>query len=632
MKTFFQFLRVGAVLSVLLSAITMQAQLTIGEWTPIFKGVELARGTNVPVAGGEIPRLQVGFIVRVDLTDPDIELLTSPRNTNYIANQREVAGYTVSDFLRVHDVQLAINANYFAPGTYYLPPATPMDLFGLAVSQGTVVSEQQSSTYAATITFNSTNYPTFIRSNWPPVSVDGVYNAVSGNFPILVGGVNIGTRFDIDPRTAFALSEDRRYLFLLTIDGRQPGYSDGAALFDCGVWLKAVGAYDAINVDGGGSSTLVIEDSTGVPLRINRSSAVADSGMERTVGGHFGIYAKPVPGFINDVVVVPEDTSASISWTTTAPATSEILYGADVGLGSTSGINATEQTTHTVELTGLNVETGYYYQIKAVAGGQEHLSPLFYFTTTNFVTTNLVFDLTNVWKYSSTPLDGVNWKGTNYDDTNWLSGPGLLWVGPNNPDVQPRNTQMQINGATGFPYITYYFRTHFNVEGFKAGSSLLFSAFIDDGAVFYLNGVEIQGIRMPSEPTSTTLATSAPCGNVGNAVCLDEFRLGAGDLPSLKEGDNVLAVEVHNYNARSGDITFGLTLKQIDQIETQQPVPAELVVSYQNNSIEISWEGSGGTLQSAPDPAGPWNDVQEYPGNRVTIQPSENFQFFRLKR
>jgi hypothetical protein len=642
MNTVFKFLqllrlpRLGVALLLLLSVVSVEAQLTIGEWTPIFKGVELARGTNVPVAGGEIQRLQAGYAVRIDLTDPDVEIFTTPRNTNYIANLREVAGYTVSDFLRINDLQLAINANYFAPGTYYLPPATPMDLFGLAVSQGTVVSEQQNSTYAATITFNATNYPTFIRSNWPPTSVDGVYNAISGNFPVLAAGENIGRNiFDIDPRTAFGVSEDKRYLFIVAIDGRQPGYSEGANFYDCGVWMKALGAYDAINVDGGGSTMLVIEDSIGVPLRINRSSAVADSGNERTVGGHFGIYAKPVPGFINDVVVIPEDTSATISWTTTAAATAEILYGTTIELGSTSGASATEQTAHSVELTSLTPETGYYYQLKAVAGGQEYLSPMFYFLTTNYLTTNLVFDVTNSWKFTSTALDGVNWTTNDYDDAEWSAGPGLLWVdrvGAENPNVQPKNTPIPRDPGTGFPYITYYFRTSFNIEDFKAGSSLFFSSFVDDGAVFYLNGQEIYRLRVPLDATSSTLASGFPCGDVGSAVCPDEFRLSAAALPSLKIGENVLAVEVHNYNARSPDITFGLTLSQIDQIERETPVPAELIVAVQSNGIEISWEGAGGTLESALDPAGPWTEVEEYSGNRVTIQVSENHQFFRLKR
>ena len=96
----------------------------------------------------------------------------------------------------------------------------------------------------------------------------------------------------------------------------------------------------------------------------------------------------------------------------------------------------------------------------------------------------------------------------------------------------------------------------------------------------------------------------------------------------------MIAVEVHNYNARSSDTTFGLALDRIDQVQpSTPPEPAELNISITGTTIEISWLGAGGTLQSAADPLGPWNDLQTtYPGNTVTIQPTEVHQFFRLKR
>ena len=59
------------------------------------------------------------------------------------------------------------------------------------------------------------------------------------------------------PRTAFGISADGRYLYILVVDGRQENYSLGADMLDLALLLKAAGAADAINMDGGGSSTLV---------------------------------------------------------------------------------------------------------------------------------------------------------------------------------------------------------------------------------------------------------------------------------------------------------------------------------------------------------------------------------------
>src|SRR5580765_2306550 len=103
--------------------------MVLSSWTPIFKGIEHAVGTNTPSAS--YPNLNVIHAIRVDLLDPDIQFFTSPRIANYQENKRETGGYTVSDFLRRNQLQLAINANLFDPQDYYLSAGTPMDIFGL---------------------------------------------------------------------------------------------------------------------------------------------------------------------------------------------------------------------------------------------------------------------------------------------------------------------------------------------------------------------------------------------------------------------------------------------------------------------------------------------------------------------
>ncbi|WP_161808688.1 S-layer homology domain-containing protein [Alkalihalophilus marmarensis] len=59
------------------------------------------------------------------------------------------------------------------------------------------------------------------------------------------------------PRTAVGVSKDQSKLYFVTIDGRQPGYSDGATLPELANYMKSIGAHDAINLDGGGSTTMV---------------------------------------------------------------------------------------------------------------------------------------------------------------------------------------------------------------------------------------------------------------------------------------------------------------------------------------------------------------------------------------
>src|SRR5262245_1592077 len=369
-------------LAFLFSALSMRAITIVGSWVPIFKGVDYSVSTNTP--GGNFPNRQVVHAFRVDLADPDIRLITTPRFSNYVANASEVGGLTVSDFLKGNHLQAAINANFFYPNSYYLPAGTPMDVFGLQISQGALVSTQSGSGHAATMLFDANNQPTFVPTNWPARSVTGVFTAVSGNYPLVIDGRNIINRtsaLEVEPRTVFGLSQERRYLYLVGIDGRQPGYSDGANDYESAGWLLLLGAHDGVNVDGGGSTTLVIEDTTGVPIRLNRSSAVADSGRERTVGSHFGLFAKRLPGFINDVVASPDDRIATITWTTIEPSTTQVQYGATTNLTDSSALQPDLVTNHVVQLTGLTPNTGYYFRVISSVETQQFVSPLAFFVT-----------------------------------------------------------------------------------------------------------------------------------------------------------------------------------------------------------------------------------------------------------
>ncbi len=66
------------------------------------------------------------------------------------------------------------------------------------------------------------------------------------------------TTVDRDPRTAIGINRNGRYLYLMVVDGRQPFYSDGATFAELAELMKKQGAYFAMALDGGGSSTMVI--------------------------------------------------------------------------------------------------------------------------------------------------------------------------------------------------------------------------------------------------------------------------------------------------------------------------------------------------------------------------------------
>lgn len=74
-------------------------------------------------------------------------------------------------------------------------------------------------------------------------------------------GMKIKRFIDKNPRTAIGYDKSRTKLFIAAIDGRQPGYSMGMTLKELAEFMQYAGCYEALNLDGGGSTTMTLRDS-----------------------------------------------------------------------------------------------------------------------------------------------------------------------------------------------------------------------------------------------------------------------------------------------------------------------------------------------------------------------------------
>ena len=86
------------------------------------------------------------------------------------------------------------------------------------------------------------------------------------------------------PRTGVGFSQDSTKLFFFAVDGRQSGYSDGMTLYEMADFLKPLGVYQAVNLDGGGSTTMVVRNKI-----VNSPS---DAGGERSVANALLVISK----------------------------------------------------------------------------------------------------------------------------------------------------------------------------------------------------------------------------------------------------------------------------------------------------------------------------------------------------
>jgi exopolysaccharide biosynthesis protein len=106
------------------------------------------------------------------------------------------------------------------------------------------------------------------------------------------GRVTAGTGEDNpEPRTAVALDKAAKKLIIVVVDGRQPGYSEGVTLAELGEIILENEGYFGMNLDGGGSTTLVKEGRFGEADVLNTPIDHRIPGWERPVGNHLGIRA-----------------------------------------------------------------------------------------------------------------------------------------------------------------------------------------------------------------------------------------------------------------------------------------------------------------------------------------------------
>ncbi len=562
----------------LLAGFSASAAQTVTAWTPVYRGVDYATGTNNTASN---PR-QFAHALRIDLTDPGVQLLPTPPITN--SPGKETIGMTVTNYIRTYKLQAAVNGGDFDYCCSTTPENNPQTVVGLQISRGLQVSPQDAGPdKSAAILFTSNNVPSMIATNWTATNTAGIYHAMTGIYPLVRGGVTMITTTStitgmstdssihgVQPRTTIGFSGDKRYLYLICIDGRDSNVSDGANDFDTASFMVLFGVYDGVMMDGGGSATMGRTDNFGNPIEINRSSDSLGNGRERVVGSHLGIFAQPLPGFINDVVSTPLDTNATVTWTTLSNSTSRVEYGTTTNLGTFTALDANLVTNHTVTLTGLSPNVTYYYRIISDFGGVSFYSTG-QFTTLTYeviVPGTQVFAVTNTWKWTNGNVSGANWTATNYNDTTWNSGLGLLYV-ENNTSVSPRNTPLPPNGGVPLNLVavpTFYFRTTFTFTNSTAGLSLIFTNYIDDGAVFYLNGVEIKRVRMNTGAVAnSTAATGTPSGGDATTGVPDVFTISGDLMTNLIVGTNVLAAEVHQVDPNAFfnsniDVVFGTIL------------------------------------------------------------------------
>jgi hypothetical protein len=158
----------------------------------------------------------------------------------------------------------------------------------------------------------------------------------------------------------------------------------------------------------------------------------------------------------------------------------------------------------------------------------------------------------SVWKYLDDGSDqGVAWREPGFDDDGWSEGPAQLGYGDGD-----EATVVSFGPNSSYKYVTTYFRHAFTVADPSQYDFLTIKLVRDDGAAVYLNGVEIVRTNLSTAPVEYETFASATVGGADESA-INEYPITADQLVI---GENLLAVEIHQVNRTSSDISFDLEL------------------------------------------------------------------------
>jgi hypothetical protein len=277
--------------------------------TPLFQGVSYWRAPAV------VDRPQIIHVLAVDLKKAGTRLMATPGDRS---GGLEYRAQTVSAFLAQQNLKAAINGGYFLPfkggspgGEDYYPKAGDgANVSGAAWGGGKQASPVETDP-TDTLNYDARVVGIVCIDDGVKVAIldgqvcpIGVEDALSAGPRLLKDGKPslsdaktppaAGDRTPGAPRTSIGVSKDGRFVWLVVVDGRQAGVSEGASIEELKTLFLSLGAYDALNLDGGGSSTMVVAGPQ-APRVLSSPIHTGVPGRERPSANHLGVFAKALP-------------------------------------------------------------------------------------------------------------------------------------------------------------------------------------------------------------------------------------------------------------------------------------------------------------------------------------------------
>ena len=193
----------------------------------------------------------------------------------------------------------------------------------------------------------------------------------------------------------------------------------------------------------------------------------------------------------------------------------------------------------------------------------------------------------STWKYKDDGSNqGTAWRAASFDDSTWPSAAAEFGYGDGDEAtlINACGTVAQTPTCTN-KYLTTYLRKKINIPSVSGFQNIRFNTFRDDGIIVYVNGTEVyrNGVQAGTINYNTTLSASA--SDDGETLQTQTLTLAASLFVA---GDNTIAVEVHQQNGGSSDVTFNmevLGMATVPEVLTRGPY----LLRATQSTMEVKW-------------------------------------------
>ncbi|PWJ53575.1 putative secreted protein (Por secretion system target) [Dyadobacter jejuensis] len=219
------------------------------------------------------------------------------------------------------------------------------------------------------------------------------------------------------------------------------------------------------------------------------------------------------------------------------------------------------------------------------------------------------------WKYApeSNTAPAAGWPGLSYDDSSWKTGNGAFGFGTHAYQTLLIRYPAPPAPANNIP--VYYFRKAVTIPDVSAYASFRLRAFLDDGIVIYINGVEVSRKNMNPNPSDPYTRSAGDSLNIDSLLSTSLFQ----------NGVNIIAAEVHQTGETSSDILFDLQLEGNAVSTASASIPYKSTWKYLDNGTDqgTAWRSSGFNDASWSSGPGSFGFGGYHPGTVLASGPDQ---------